>query len=276
MTIDAAAPSPPAHVAPRGARVQLEQVLVLARRSILGTYRQPAAFMPALIFPLFIAAVNTSTMGRATGIPGFPEVDSLLDFLLASAITHGVLFGGITAGADTAVDIENGFFDRLLASPVSRTNLLVGRLAGAAALGVAQAFIFTGLFVAFGASVKGGPLGFLVLVVYAMLLALFVGGFAAMLALRTGSAEAVQNFFPVTFILLFISSAFFPTGLMGGVYRTIAENNPVTWMIDGARHQVITGFDAGQGLTAIGVAAAMAACTIALANAALRSRVAAR
>ena len=86
----------------------------------------------------------------------------------------------------------------------------------------------------------------LALVVYAMVLALVIGGFAAMLALRTGSAEAVQNVFPLTFISLFISSAFFPTESMHGIYQSIATRNPITWMIDGMRHQVIVGFDLGE------------------------------
>ena len=98
----------------------------------------------------------------------------------------------------------------------------------------------------------------LVLVVYAMVLALVIGGFAAMMALRTGSAEAVQNVFPLTFILLFISSAFFPTEAMNGVYQTIAEANPITWMIDGMRYQVVVGFDLGEAAMSIGVAAVLA------------------
>ena len=28
---------------------------------------------------------------------------------------------------------------------------------------------------------------------------------------------------------------------MSGVYQTIAEANPITWMIDGMRHQVVVG-----------------------------------
>lgn len=261
------------HESPHGLRVSIAQILLLAQRSVIGTFRQPASFMPALVFPLFISAVNSSTMGRAVDIPAFPQVDSMLDFLLAGAVTHGVLFGGITSGADTAVDIENGFWDRLLSSPVGRSNLLVGRLAGAAVFGAAQATVFTVIFVLFGVSIKGGIGGFVVLVLFAVLLALFVGGLAAMLALRTGSAEAVQNFFPLTFILMFVSSAFFPTQLMGGVYRTIAESNPITWMIDGVRHQIITGFDPGEAATSLVVALALATISILGANAALRSRV---
>lgn len=260
------------HEAQIGARESLAQARALARRSVVGTLRQPQVWLPGLLFPMFIAAVNTSTMGRATQIPGFPEVDSLLDFLLPASITQSVLFGGLSAGSDTATDIQTGFFDRLLASPVSRTSILVGRLAGAAVTGAFQAIVFITVYGLFGVRVAGGVPGIVVLVLYAMVLALVIGGFAAMLALRTGSAEAVQNVFPLTFIGLFISSAFFPTELMTGAYRSIAVRNPVTWMIDGMRHQVIVGFDLAEAATSIAVAGGLAALAIYGANAALRAR----
>lgn len=256
-----------------GARQAFEQARALAQRSIRGTIRQPQVWLPGLLFPMFIAAVNTSTMGKAVQfLPGFEGVDSLLDFLLPASITQSVLFGGLTAGSDTATDIQTGFFDRLLASPVSRTSILVGRLMGASVTGAGQAIVFMLIYGAFGARVAGGPAGAAVLVVYAMVLALVIGGFAAMLALRTGSAEAVQNVFPLTFISLFISSAFFPTESMHGVYRSIATRNPITWMVDGMRHQVIVGFDAAEAATSIAVAAALAVLAIYGATRALQSR----
>lgn len=255
-----------------GTREAIEQARALARRSIVGTIRQPQVWLPGLLFPMFIAAVNTSTMGRSTSIPGFPEVDSLLDFLLPASITQSVLFGGLSAGSDTATDIQTGFFDRLLASPVSRTSILVGRLAGASVMGAFQAVVFMAAYGAFGVRLAGGFPAAALLVVYAMVLALVIGGFAAMLALRTGSAEAVQNVFPLTFIALFISSAFFPTELMSGIYRSIATRNPITWMVDGVRHQVIVGLDWGEAARSLAVAAVLATLSILGANAALRAR----
>ncbi len=254
----------------------LAQARGLARRSIQGTIRQPTVWMPGLLFPMFIAAVNTSTMGRAVEfLPGFEGVDSLLDFLLPASIVQSVLFGGLNAGSDTALDIQTGFFDRLLASPVARTSILVGRLMGAAVTGAAQAVVFIAVYGAFGVTVAGGLAGMLGLVACAMVMALMIGGFAAMMALRTGSAEAVQNVFPLTFILLFISSAFFPTEAMGGVYQTLAEANPITWIIDGMRHQVIVGLDIGEVAASLAIAAALAALAIYGAHRALQARLAA-
>jgi ABC-2 type transport system permease protein len=239
---------------------------------VVGLLRQPAVWLPGILFPMFIAAVNTSTMGAAVALFPEPQPESLLDFLLVASVTQAVLFGGVTAGADTATDIQTGFFDRLLASPVSRTSILVGRLSGSAVVGAMQAIAFVVVYGIFGVEIAGGVPALIVLELYAVLLALVIGGFAAMLALRTGQAEAVQNAFPLTFILLFISSAFFPTELMTGVYQTLAEHNPITLMIDGIRHQTMIGFDLSEAAVSLAITGALAALAILGANVSLRRR----
>lgn len=253
----------------------LAQVLSLARRSVVGTLRQPTMWFPALLFPLLIAAVNSAALGNATRLPEFPPVDSFLQFLLPGTLTQGVMFGGIIGGSDVALDIENGFFERLLASPVARWVILVGRLTGAAVLGAIQAVIFVTVFMLFGAPIEGGVGAVLVLVLVGFFLALAIGGFAGAIGLRSGSQEAVQNTFPLLFVLVFVSSAFFPTALMEGWYQTVAEVNPITWMIDSARDLVIYGFDLADAVRAVGIAIALALLAIALATTQFRRRLAA-
>ena len=75
--------------------------------------------------------------------------------------------------------------------------------------------------------------------------------------------------------MLFISSAFFPTDLMSGWYRQVAELNPITWIIDPLRRLVIVGWDASDALTALGLPLAIAAFGLTFAVAALNRRLAA-
>ena len=250
----------------------IAQVRALSRRSVLAMMRQPASLLPALFFPSLLAAVNAAAFNRSVNLPGFPEVDSFLDFLLPAVIMQGVLFGGVAGGNEMAVDIEDGFFERLMASPVWRPSILVGRLAGSAALGAFQAVFFTALLSLFGARVQAGIGGLIVLILVAMIMAVAVGGITAVIAIRTGSQEAVQNTFPLVFIVVFLSSAFFPTSLMTGWYQQVARINPLTWVIDGVRHLVITGWSWSEALQAVTVSAGVAAFTIMLASLALRRR----
>ena len=225
--------------------------------------RQPQVIVPSLFFPLFFAALNSAAFDRVTSQQaGFgSQFDSFLDFLLAATVLQGVVFGSTQAGTEMANDIEIGFFDRLLASPVSRTSILVGRLAGGAALAAAQALFFTAVLVLFGATMAGiGPLA--VLVVTSALLGVGIGGFGVVLGIRTGSAEAVQGSFPLIFVLMFTSSAFFPRELMTGWYRTVATYNPVSWILEALRDLQTLGWSGQDAAVAVGVSAAIAALSV--------------
>ena len=252
------------------------QVLALSKRSILAIYRQPALVAPSLIFPLFFAALGASSFDRATALPGFPQVDSFLSFSLAGSITQGVLFGSVTGGAALATDIEDGFFDRLLASPTSRVGILIGRLAGAAVFGAFQALFFTLVLMPFGVSVEAGVVGLMVIVLAGAATGMAIGGFTAAMALKTGSSEAVQGSFPLLFIALFFSSAFFPRETMQGVYQTIANVNPVSHLVEGLRGLVIDGLTWGNVAKAVLVPVGIGVFSIALAMRTLAGRLAAR
>jgi len=234
--------------------------------------RQPSLVIPSLIFPLFFAALGTSSFSRSTELPGFPAVDSYLDFALAGAIVQGILFGSTTGATALATDIENGFFDRLLASPSTRTGIIVGRMAGGMAYGASQTLFFVLVLLPFSLSIKGGVGGVVGLMVSGTILALAIGALMSAMALLTGSAEAVQGAFPLLFIALFFSSAFFPRETMSGVYGTLADFNPVSHLVEGMRALVIEGVSASALARAILVPAALAVVSIALSLRALRHR----
>lgn len=254
--------------------MRLQQIALLSRRSLLGTLRQPGAWIPPIFFPMIFAALNSAAFERATQLPGFPKVDSFLDFMLATTVVQGVLFGSTIGGTSMAIDIQDGFFDRLVASPVSRSSILLGRLAGGAALGAIQALAFIGIFSIFGASIKGGFPALVALVAVAMVLGVALGGFTITLALRTGSSEAVQAAFPVLFIFLFISSAFFPRQLMHGWFQTVANINPLSWLVEALRRLVINEFSFADVGRAVAISLAIGALSLSLAQAALRKRLA--
>lgn len=254
----------------------VRQVWAMSKRSILAIARQPALIAPSLIFPLFFAALGSSSFGRAPSLPGFPRVDSFLDFALAGSVIQGVLFGSVTGGAALATDIEGGFFDRLLASPTSRVSIVVGRLAGAAAFGLFQAWFFAAALLPFGVRIEAGIVGFLVIGLSGGLTGMAIGGFTAAMALKTGSAEAVQGSFPLLFIALFFSSAFFPRQTMRGAYQAIADVNPISYLVEGIRGLVIEGLTGTNVAQALLIPVAIGVVSIALALRALNGRLAAR
>jgi ABC-2 type transport system permease protein len=248
------------------------QVGNLARRSVLRTLRQPATAIPALFFPLLLVAVNGAGLDSVTELPTFPT-SHYVDFVLAVAFVQGGLFAAGSAGTNVANDVETGFLSRLSLTPLRRSALLVGQLAGVAVLGLIQALTFLTAGLIAGVDVAAGPAGALVIVVLAVLISLSFGAIGAFVALRTGSGEAVQGVFPLMFAALFLSSMSLPRNLIeNDWFRAIATWNPVSYMIEGIRSLVIVGWD-GQAL-ALGFACAAAVGLVAMtaASAALRTR----
>jgi ABC-2 type transport system permease protein len=248
------------------------QVATVARRSVVRTLRQPAMVVPALIFPLLLLAVNSGGLDSATRLPGFPT-DSYLTFALAITFVQGALFSANSAGTNVATDIETGFMNRLSLTPLRRTALLMGQLSGVIVLGLIQALTFLTVGLVAGAGLKAGPAGALVIIVLAVLVALGFGAVGAFVALRTGSGEAVQGIFPLLFAALFLSSLALPRNLIEvDWFRHIATWNPVSYMLEGVRSLLITGWDVEA--LALGFAAAGGLVIVALtaASAALRTR----
>jgi ABC-2 type transport system permease protein len=253
-------------------RALLSQVGVLARRSVTRTLRQPFQIVPALVFPMFLLAVNSAGIDEATSIPGFPT-DSYLTFALAFTFVQGAMFATMNAGTNIAGDVETGFLNRLALTPLRGIALLVGMLAGVAALGAIQlvAYLVVGLVA--GADVAAGAAGVVVIAALALLVTLGFGALGAAIALRTGSGEAVQGMFPLLVVFLFLSSMALPRDLIQqDWFQTVATYNPVSYLIEGIRSLLIAGWDGEALALGFGVASAVLVGGLLAATRALRVR----
>jgi ABC-2 type transport system permease protein len=97
----------------------------------------------------------------------------------------------------------------------------------------------------------------------------------AFLALRTGSGESIQATFPFLFVFLFISSMNTPRDLIAQHWFKIAATiNPVSYLIEGVRSLIITGWDYTALWRAFGVAFTIGAISVLLASRALSQRMA--
>jgi ABC-2 type transport system permease protein len=248
------------------------QVLEMARRSILQTLRQPALVIPPIVFPLVMMAINTGGLNAATNLPGFPA-DTYLDFAIAVPFMQCSLFACINAGAALARDVETGFLKRLAMTPMQRAALLIGHLGGVMVVSLVSALIYVVVGFAAGMDFEAGALGVPALLVLAMLVALAFAAIGAFVGLRSGSGETVQGFFPLFFVLLFLSSMSLPRPLIEqDWFRFIATYNPVSYLIEGIRSFIITGWDAEALALGFGIAVVVAVAAIAAASSALRTR----
>ena len=232
-------------------------VLALARRAIANNLRRPQLLAPLVIFPTLFLAVNVGGLTETTSLEGFPEVRGFLDFQLAGALTQSLLLGGVSTGIASALEIEGGFFDRLVA-----TGLLAGL----------QVLFFLALGLAFGAEIAGGLLGVLVVLGIGMVAGVGFGALGQALGLYARNASTVQGIFPLVLVILFVSSAFFPRALLSAPADSIARFNPLSYLAEGLRDPIISTVSLAPVLEGLAAAAGIAVVAMCLSVLALRGR----
>jgi ABC-2 type transport system permease protein len=244
----------------------------LGRRALSVQFRRSQLLMPTFVLPLMLLAVIASGTSAGQGLRGFPDVASYLAFVVPGTIIQGTILAGLTAGIAMASDIEFGFFDRLLAAPVHRTSLVLGRLAGTLVLSLLQTTFFLLVSLLFGAGYPGGVPGVLGTLVLAAITAVGMGAVSSAIALRTGSLSLLQSLFPFMFVMLFTAPAFFPQDLLTPVLHDVSVYNPLTYVVEGVRGLLGGDSDLGSPVLGFAAAIALAVSMTALATAALKER----
>jgi ABC-2 family transporter protein len=199
----------------------------LARRSISGILRIPAAVVPLVAMPMFFVIAFSGSFSSLANVEGFPT-RHVINWMVPYAILQGASFAGMGAAGGTATDIEGGFFDRLLLAPCRRPILMLGPLGYSALRSIIPTTLVLLLALAVGADLPGGVLGVLCLYVSAVGVALLFGtlGLAFVYKFRSlRSLSLVQIFI---FGFMFLSIGQVPLSLQTGWLKQAARHNPMT------------------------------------------------
>jgi ABC-2 type transport system permease protein len=216
---------------------------VLGQRALREGWRTPEALLPTLFIPLFFLVVN---VGQAAKI--FPSASTEFlygqgygAFQLPSSLLLAGSFG--TAALFLVEEIEGGYFDKLRATPVSRSAIVLGRLVAefAKALLIAVLMVILGLI--FGITIASGVLGFVLLIGLTALWAVVFVGFMQLVALKTRSAAATNSAGLVFFPLLFLTPNFVPREMLTRPMEIAATLNPVTYVMESLRSLVLQDLD---------------------------------
>ena len=246
-----------------------EDMSSIAGRALRSILREPEFVLPAIVIPLFFFFVNSGALTSLTenAAPGF----DYKAFIVPACIIFGVT--GISRAGVLVTDIQDGYFDRLLLTPVRRLALLLGMMVADIVLVSALALpvILVGLLA--GVNLETGLPGLVGVLVLSALWGLAFTGFPYAIALKTGNPAAVNTSFLLFFPFAFLTTSFVPREALSGWMDTAAGWNPVTYVLEGMRSLISDGWDwtvLGQALLAIAI---MGAVSMSLCFAALRGRV---
>jgi ABC-2 type transport system permease protein len=247
----------------------VHDVATIAGRALRAIPRDLEAVVPPVFIALFFFVVNIGTLERLTerGIPG-------LDYtaiMMATAILLGVT--GVSRAGALVLDVQNGYFDRLLLTPVRRLAILLGHMVADVAVAGALTIPIVVLGVALGVDFEAGPLGVVVFVALAALWSLAFAGFGYAIALKTGNPAAVNTSFLLFFPFLFLTSSYVPRAQLSGWLDVVAAWNPVTYLLDGLRSLTMEGWAWGDLAGALAAIAVVGVISMSLCLGAMRGRV---
>lgn len=231
-----------AYVLPITMLVEREFVRFFRQRSrVVGALAQPVIF-----WVLFGAGLRGAfQMKSASG-----GSVSFQEYFLPGAALMIVLFTSIFSSISVIQDRNEGFLQGVLASPVPRLSLVLGKLCGGALLALTQAmlFLWSAPLLQYVGLAPEMPMGFSGVQSLAMMGVLFLTGLgmAGLGFLFAWKIDSVQGFHGVMSVLLMpmwlLSGAFFPPS--GSVWLSwVVRVNPLSYGLSALRHVI------GQGVT---------------------------
>ena len=245
----------------------LRDMVTVSQRALRSTMRDTEVIIPALLIPVFMYLVTVGALEDfAETIPG-------LDYR-AFQIPVAVLFAvtGISRAITVVTDIQTGYFDRLVVSPVNRLALLLGLMVADFALVVALTVPVIIMAVIAGVNFETGIPGILVFMAMAGMWGLVFAGFPYTIALKTGNPAAVNLSFLLFFPFLFMTTLFVPQEAMTDWLSTVADYNPVTYLLAGLRSLVSDGWEPLELAKGFAAIAAVGVFSVGMALAALKGR----
>lgn len=199
----------------------------MAGRNLTRLVRLPSITVPMIVMPMFFVIAFTGSFDGITQVEGYPT-PKIVNWVAAFAMLQGASFAGVGTAGSMANDLESGFVDRLLVSPIRRSAILVAPLVYTLVRAVLPITVV--LFVATfqDLSAPGGVLGVLMAYVGGVGGALLFGSFALAIVLRIGDVKAMAIVQMVSFSLMFPSIGQVPITLLSGWMHEVARVNPIT------------------------------------------------
>lgn len=226
--------------------------------------RNPILLFFSLFQPIIFLVLFTQLFSELSNFPGFlPNGVSYLEFATAGILLQNAFGSALQSGTSIVLDIDSGFLQKMLVTPVRRPAILLGRLTSDAFRVVVQSAIILGLSYALGGFVTTGVIGIILIFFTIAFFGLAWSGISLALGLKTRSSEtvfAIGGF--ITFPLLFLSTALVPTASLPSWIGTASMFNPISYAVNAIRALMITGYDWSTVLQAWGVIALIAAVTL--------------
>jgi ABC-2 type transport system permease protein len=206
--------------------------------------RIPVVLVFGIVMPVIQLLLFGNLFSSIANQPAFqaayPGVE-YESFIVPAVLLFTIFVGMANSSAALIVDLRTGYFDKLRTTPARPWIVMTARMFAEMTRVALQGTLVLLIAIAFGATVKTGVLGAVVMILLATLFSACIAGLGVMaLALKTKSDQATQSAFPLFFVLMFLSSAFQAKELIDKKWlRNVVEVNPVNYLIESLRTMMV-------------------------------------
>jgi ABC-2 type transport system permease protein len=212
-------------------------------RQTRNLLREPIWIVILLVQPMVWLVLYGQLFKNVTRLGGFGTT-SYITFLAPAIVVMNAFFGASWSGMSMVFDIDRKFIERFLATPASRTSLVLSQIVRSSFQAALQAIVILLVALVLGVHIRTGVLGWLVILAVAILVNSAFAGISQAIALltrREATMIAVANFIGLP--LLFLSTTMIARSQMPGWMQTVARFNPVDWGVKAARGVVLPNTD---------------------------------
>lgn len=217
----------------------VSKTLVLAELEVRKLRHDPSDLIIRSVQPALWLLVFGQVFTRTRAIPTGNL--SYLDFMTPGILAQSVLFVAIFTGGMTLIwERDLGIVQKLLASPVPRAAMVLGKAVGCGVRCLPQIVIIYGLAVLLGVKINLNPLAFLQVLVIVLLGAGCFCVFSLIIGCLVKNREQFTGLGQLmTMPLFFASNAIYPISLMPKWLQIISHINPLTYQVDALRGTMI-------------------------------------
>lgn len=209
---------------------------IVTKRNLYRYIRLPQLIVFSSIQPIMFLTLFNFVFGGAIGATT-AEGGKYINFLLPGILVQTILFGALQTGIGLSRDLNAGIIDRFRSLPMSRSAVLTGRTTADLMRNVTTALILLGMGFVYGFRFSNGALDAVLMILMIVAFGYAFSWVAAFVGLLVKDEEAAQLAgFLFIFPLTFASATFVPTQTMPTWLQKFANNQPVTFAVEAARH----------------------------------------
>jgi ABC-2 type transport system permease protein len=209
-------------------------VYVIVARELIKFVRERGRLVSSLARPLLWLFLVGGGMSRLVS----PEMGiPYTQFIFPGIIGMTILFSSIFSSISIIWDKEFGFMKEMLAAPVSRISIVIGKALSGTVVSTIQALVIMFLFPFVGLHFT--VIQFVQALLISMLLSFCLSAFGILIATFYENLESfsvIMNF--IIMPMFFLSGAMYPVKLLPHVLSFLTRINPLTYGIDALKYMI--------------------------------------